>query len=104
MRLPECRVVLTGASGGIGLQLAEQLCAAGALVIAVSRQSDALADLLKRYPNKLRWLGADLREPEARQRIVEKARAMGGANLLINAAGINRFALLDQLDEAAWTT
>lgn len=101
MRLPECRVVLTGASGGIGLQLAEQLCTAGALVIAVSRQSDALADLLKRYPNKLRWLGADLREPEARQRIVEKARAMGGANLLINAAGINRFALLDQLDEAA---
>ena len=37
MRLPESVVILTGASGGIGLELAEQLCAAGARVLAVSR-------------------------------------------------------------------
>ena len=35
MRLPECRAVLTGASGGIGLALAEKLCAGGAQLIAV---------------------------------------------------------------------
>ncbi|MBZ4359534.1 SDR family NAD(P)-dependent oxidoreductase, partial [Mycobacterium tuberculosis] len=30
-----------------------------------------------------------------------RAREMGGVNVLINAAGVNRFALLDQLDEHA---
>lgn len=38
MRLLECRAVLTGASGGIGLALAERLCAGGAQLIAVTRQ------------------------------------------------------------------
>ncbi|MDF3932544.1 SDR family oxidoreductase [Pseudomonas citronellolis] len=101
MRLSECRVVLTGASGGIGLQLAEQLCAAGARVLAVSRSPAPLADLQRRYPGQLHWQGADLRQPGERQAVVEAARQMGGANLLINAAGVNRFALLEQLEEQA---
>ena len=46
MRLPESVVVLTGASGGIGLELAEQLCAAGAQVLAVSRHMGKLAGLI----------------------------------------------------------
>ena len=33
--------------------------------------------------------------------MIAAARAHGGANLLINAAGVNRFALFEQLDEAA---
>ena len=45
MRLPECRAVLTGASGGIGLALAEKLCAGGAQLIAVTRQEGALSEL-----------------------------------------------------------
>jgi len=101
MRLPECVVVLTGASGGIGLELAEQLCAAGARVLAVSRHMGRLAQLMNRYPQQLRWQAADLRGAEGRQAVLSAARAMDGVNVLINAAGINRFALLDQLDEAA---
>ncbi len=37
MRLSDTRVVLTGASGGIGLAIAEALCSHGAQVLAVSR-------------------------------------------------------------------
>jgi NAD(P)-dependent dehydrogenase (short-subunit alcohol dehydrogenase family) len=55
MRLSESVVVLTGASGGIGLELAEQLCAAGAQVLAVSRHMGKLAGLMSRYPDRLRW-------------------------------------------------
>lgn len=100
MRLSESVVVLTGASGGIGLELAEQLCAAGARVLAVSRQMGELTGLLKRYPHRLTWQSADLRTQEGRELAVSRAREMGGVNVLINA-GINRFALLDQLDEHA---
>ncbi|MBI6952101.1 SDR family oxidoreductase [Pseudomonas sp. CCOS 191] len=101
MRLPDCVVVLTGASGGIGLELAEQLCVAGARVLAVSRHLGRLAQLMNRFPQQLRWQAADLRCAQSRQDVLAAARSMGGVNVLINAAGINRFALLDQLDEAA---
>ncbi|WP_194791449.1 SDR family oxidoreductase [Pseudomonas sp. UFMG81] len=100
MRLPDCVVVLTGASGGIGLALADQLCGAGARVLAVSRRMGRLAPLLNRYAQQLRWQAADLREAQGRQAVLAAARAMGGVNVLVNAAGVNRFALLDQLDEA----
>ncbi|WP_044870480.1 SDR family oxidoreductase [Pseudomonas sp. LFM046] len=99
MRLADCRVLLTGASGGIGLALAEQLCARGAQVLAVSRHRDALAELLQHHPQQLSWIGADLRQAQGRQRILEAARAMGGINVLVNAAGVNRFAMLEQVDD-----
>ncbi|MDF3871107.1 SDR family oxidoreductase [Pseudomonas putida] len=99
MRLPESVVVLTGASGGIGLELAGQLCAAGAQVLAVSRHMGKLAGLMNRYPDRLRWQEADLRSQAGREQVVDRAREMGNVNVLINAAGVNRFALLDQLGE-----
>lgn len=101
MRLSESVVVLTGASGGIGLELAEQLCAAGARVLAVSRQMGRLANLMQRHPERLHWQSADLRSREGRALVLARARELGGFNVLINAAGVNRFALLDQLDEQA---
>lgn len=101
MRLSDSVVILTGASGGIGLELAEQLCVAGARVLAVSRQMGELAGLLKRYPHRLSWQSADLRTLDGRELVVGRARELGGVNVLINAAGVNRFALLDQLDEHA---
>lgn len=101
MRLSESVVLLTGASGGIGLELAEQLCAAGARVLAVSRHLGKLASLMNRYPERLRWQSADLRSQQGRDEVISRAREMGGFNVLINAAGVNRFALLDQLDEYA---
>ncbi|TFF36408.1 SDR family oxidoreductase [Pseudomonas sp. RIT623] len=101
MRLPDCVVVLTGANGGIGLALSEQLCGAGARVLAVSRHLGKLAQLMNRYPRQLRWQAADLRTREGRADVLAAARAMGGVNVLVNAAGINRFALLEQLDEVA---
>ncbi|WP_152224343.1 SDR family oxidoreductase [Pseudomonas sp. SCB32] len=100
MRLPECRVVLTGASGGIGLQLAEQLCAAGAQVLAVSRHAGALIELMQHYPEHLHWQAANLRNGADRQALLDRVRCNGGLNLLINAAGVNQFAMLDQLDES----
>lgn len=99
MRLPECRGVLTGASGGIGLALAEQLCAGGARLIAVARRSEALDGLVQRYPQQLQPVEADLTRGAGRQAVLAAAREMGGLNLLINAAGVNRFAMLEQLDD-----
>ncbi|MCI3944448.1 SDR family oxidoreductase [Pseudomonas syringae] len=97
MRLSEAKVVLTGASGGIGLAIAEALCSKGAQVLAVARHQQPLRALLTLYPENLYWVQADLCTAEGRDRVTASAKAMPGFNLLINAAGINHFAMLEQL-------
>jgi len=97
MRLSEARVVLTGASGGIGIAIAEALCSHGAEVLAVSRHQEPLLPLQMQYPHLLHWVKADLTTHEGRQHVLMTAQAMEGINLLINAAGVNHFAMLEQL-------
>ena len=99
MRLCDCRVVLTGASGGIGQALAEQLCAEGAQVIAVTRQPHALEALQRLYPQRIHSVQADLRSSIGRHAVLDAARRLGGINLLLNAAGVNQFALFEQVDD-----
>lgn len=101
MRLDECRVLLTGASGGIGQALAERLCAGGAQLLLVARRESALANLNQRYPGQLSLVCADLTGQAGRQRVLDAARRFGGLNTVINAAGLNQFCLLDDQDEAA---
>ena len=100
MRLSEARVVLTGASGGIGLAIATALCASGAQVLAVARHREPLVPLLELYPNNLCWIRADLTLLSDRREVLMRAQNIGGINLLINAAGVNHFAMLEQLDDS----
>jgi short-subunit dehydrogenase len=100
MRLSEARVVLTGASGGIGLAITTALCANGAKVLAVARHREPLAPLLERYPQHLCWIGADLTSLTDRRKVLAAAEVIDGINLLINAAGVNHFAMLEQLDDS----
>ncbi|MGH8486803.1 MAG: SDR family oxidoreductase, partial [Pseudomonas sp.] len=100
MQLHEARVVLTGASGGIGRAIAQTLCEAGARVLAVARHQESLIPLLKRYPQQLSWVAADLTFLGDRRKVLALAQATGGINLLINAAGVNHFAMLEQLDDS----
>lgn len=101
MELNQCNVVLTGASGGIGLSLAEQLCEAGAHVIAVGRQASALQGLQQRFADRVSIVQADLCEARGRQAVLHAARDLGKVNVLINAAGANEFGMLEsQTDDA----
>lgn len=101
MQLPDCRILLTGASGGIGLPLVEQLCAGGAQVLAVARDTRALQPLAERLGGRLRLLDADLTRRADRQAVLAEASRGQGVNVLLNAAGSNSFALLEALDDDA---
>ena len=101
MQLSECRILLTGATGGIGQQLAEHLCAGGAQVLLVGRQAARLDALRARCQERAESVCADITESAGREAVLQAARRFGGINLLVNAAGVNHFSLLEQHDEEA---
>ncbi len=101
MQLNDCRVLLTGASGGIGQQLAQRLSAGGAQLLLVGREGERMQALAASCGAGCQGLGADMATEQGRDQIVLAARRFGGINLLINAAGINHFGLFEEQDEAA---
>lgn len=101
MRLSDTRVLLTGASGGIGQALVEVLGAGGARLLLAGRQGDALAAMARRFPDRVTVVQCDLRQRAGRDAVEDAVRRIGGVNCLVNAAGVNQFALLERQDEEA---
>jgi short-subunit dehydrogenase len=101
MEIRDSRILLTGASGGIGLELARQLLEAGARLLVVGRQGPALQALVQRRPDRVQAVVADLTTAQGRAAVADAARDFGGLDALVNAAGVNDFAWLEQQDEDA---
>ena len=78
MRLEQCRALLTGASGGIGQEMVERLCAGGARLLLVGRGSLALQALARRHPTgyRLTEFGSERLE-KAAERSLTPAREEG---------------------------
>lgn len=100
MQIADCRALITGASGGIGQALVARLAQGGARLLLVGRQLAALEDLVQRFPDQIELVCADITEASGREAVLAAARRFGGLNSLINAAGVNRFSLLEAHDEA----
>ncbi len=106
MKAAAMRVLLTGASGGIGCALALELQARGASVLLVGRDPVALertaARLGGRSPS-VGWHAADLATTAGRATVVAAASQWGGTgcNVLVNNAGLGDFRMIDELDDAA---
>lgn len=87
--------VVTGASSGIGAELAFQLATSGIRVLAVARRSDRLDQLAARARSKsiatIHTLALDLTATNATAQVAYAARSLGGADWLVNDAGINSF-------------
>jgi len=102
--------VVTGASRGIGLAVAERLCGEGARVLLVARSAGPLEEAVGRCSaagGVATALVLDITEPDAGERMVAAASDRFGAlDVLVNNAGTaKRRALADVTDEewnAAW--
>lgn len=69
-------VIVTGASGGIGVPLCAALLAAGAHVLAVGRDEARLRRLAQQLPaGRLSWAVGDVATEAGRARVLEAARA-----------------------------
>src|SRR5262245_40459232 len=91
-RLEGLRVLITGASQGIGESLAEAAAARGMKVLAAARSADLLDNLARRVRaagGTIEVVPADVTAPEDRQRMADAAvRHFGGLDVLVNNAGI----------------
>ncbi|MEZ6071225.1 MAG: SDR family NAD(P)-dependent oxidoreductase [Pirellulales bacterium] len=102
--LHDARVVLTGASSGIGRDLAKLLCEGGANVIAVARRQsmlDDLADECVGARGRLYTLVGDVTVDDVRTRAMSTAdEVLGGLDLLINNAGVGAIGAFADANEA----
>ena len=104
MDITNSRVLLIGATGGIGQKITEVLQSAGAKLFLVGRNREKLQRILELYEQGYKYkpeiIAADITTQEGRNTILEFVYRFDiGVNILINCAGTNRFELLEQMDE-----
>ncbi len=100
MQLNQARILLTGASGGLGRDLARELAGAGAAVLLAGRDAVRLAAIKAELGASADSVVADLTTAQGIAAANAAARAFG-VNVLINNAGVGAFGLFDQ---QAWPT
>jgi NAD(P)-dependent dehydrogenase (short-subunit alcohol dehydrogenase family) len=100
------KALITGASRGIGQQIAVALAGAGADVAVTARSVDGLAEtraLVEKAGVRCLTLAQDVRDVEASTKAVDAAaEALGGLDILINNAGFENVRPSMDVDEALW--
>ena len=96
------RILLTGAAGGIGAELARALSARGARLALLGRNVDALRTLSTELEGEAHAFGVDLLDDTRRGSTVAAVRdALGGIDVLINNAGVVNFSPFAEQDPAS---
>lgn len=79
--------LITGAAGGIGLEIAKRLAADGAQVCLADLSDDVTAAAAGIAPGTPAWQGDLSREPDARALVDYTASELGRIDILVNNAG-----------------
>jgi len=90
--------LITGASRGFGILIAEQALRAGDAVIATARNPQDITDRLGDHPNLLAVRLDVTREEEAHQAVAQGIKRFGRIDVLINNAG---FGVLGAVEETS---
>jgi short-subunit dehydrogenase len=102
--LADLRILITGASSGIGRSLAEQAAARGGRLVVAARSTAKLEDLaegLRRRDAEVMPVTADVTSEADRQRLLQAAtERLGGLDVLVNNAGIASFGHFANSSEA----
>ncbi len=98
------RILVTGASSGIGRCLAEKLAGAGARLALAARSAEALQDLARDLADRgaeVTAIPTDITSEAERQRLLDTvAERLGGLDVLVNNAGVGSWGHFADCSEA----
>lgn len=99
------KVLITGASSGIGEATAEAIVAQGGSVALGARRKDRLDELASKLGDSAHAIEADIADENSAKALVEGAsEAMGGLDGLVNNAGVMLLGPLQGADPEEWRT
>ena len=99
MQLQGTRVLITGASRGLGAALAESFASAGAKVVLVARSADVIHALASRLAGVA--YAVDLSDQSQVDGLIKRIEEDGGpVDVLVNNAAMETNRLIDEMDEA----
>jgi 3-oxoacyl-[acyl-carrier protein] reductase len=99
------KALITGATGGIGSEIARVLSGAGAEVGITGRNKEKLDSLVNELGNGAQAFVVDLSSPEGVDELASKALdAFGGIDILVNNAGLTRDNLSLRMKDEDWQT
>ena len=102
-RLDKKKALITGASGGIGGEIAKILHAAGATVALSGTRVEPLQALAAELGDRVHILPCNLSDSEAITALPKQAaEAMGSVDILVNNAGVTRDNLFMRMSDDEW--
>lgn len=81
--------IVTGATAGIGEEVARTFVREGARVVLVARTRATLERLVAELGSPARGVAGDVGEADTRARAIASARDLGGLDILVNNAGLD---------------
>ncbi|HEY3674302.1 MAG TPA: SDR family NAD(P)-dependent oxidoreductase [Acidimicrobiia bacterium] len=103
MELAGARVLVVGASSGIGREVAVQLGAAGARVVVAARRADRLTEVVAEIGDRAASAVCDVREPAQCDAVVATAvEALGGLDAVVYATAVDPLVRLVDTDLERW--
>ncbi len=83
--------LVTGATGGLGAQIARKLHTRGATVVITGRREAQLNELKSELGDRVHVITSDLSQADAAQSLIEKITAdLGPVDILVNNAGLTK--------------
>ena len=103
INLENKRVIVTGATGGIGSSVVEKFIEAKAAVLATGRNTSKLEELKNKFKN-LKTLSFDTSKHEDIEKFIDNSsnELDGNVDILVNNAGINQDNLSIRMDIKEW--
>lgn len=103
MELQDARILVVGATSGIGLAVAHQCAAGGAEVVLAGRREEKLADAVAAIGDRAHGVRCDVRDPAQCDAVVTATVAtLGGLDCFVYATGIDPLRRIRDTDAALW--
>lgn len=98
------KALVTGATGGLGAEIARALHRQGAHVALSGTRKEKLEELAKELGDRAIILPCDLSNIESTQKLVSEVEAaLGGLDVLVNNAGLTQDGLMLRMSDDQWS-